>query len=318
MPLDAGDVEVSGLAQVADELAVLRPARVRLDEQEHLGAALAAARRSLDLGIEDIASATRVRSGYIAAIEASDFEALPARPFVIGYVRAYAMALGLDADAVVARFRAEAPPVSDVLQAPIGLESRASLAPRVLGVVAAMIVTSIVAWNLWRHAEARPLRSMAPVAEAPPAPLGPVALGAPPPTPPEASTPPAYQTPGLPPPGSSAEAPPAASAKAPIATPASGATGAPFVAAGAVYGSPAPGGGVILQARAPTPLIVKGANGTVYFARQLAAGEAWRAPAVAGLTIDVGSPTSVEVFVNGQSHGMLSQPQQPLSKLAAG
>jgi cytoskeleton protein RodZ len=313
MPLDTGDVDLGSRvpALSSDELAALRPTAVKLDEQTHLGSALATARRSLDLAVEDIASATRVRTRYVIAIEAFDFDALPARPFVIGYVRAYAMALGLDADAVVARFRAEAPPVPDDLKPPVGVERRKPLAPRIVGVVALTIVVAVVAWNVWRHAEAAPLHALPPPPQAMPTPSGPVSLGAPLPTPPEASTPPVYQTPGLP--SANAQAAPATVPPAPVA-----AQGAPFVSAGAVYGAAAPGGGVILQARTATPLVVRGPGGAVYFARQLAVGEAWRAPASAGLTADVGSPSSVEVFVGGVSRGVLTQPQTPLSTISSG
>jgi cytoskeletal protein RodZ len=322
MPLDTGDVEFEKtvLAAAGDELASLRPTPIRLDESQPLGAALAAARRSLDLAVEDIASATRVRTRYVIAIEAFDFDALPARPFVIGYVRAYALALGLDADAVVARFRAEAPPVSDELAAPAGVERRKPLAPRIVAVVAALIVAGVVAWNIWRHAAPAPPRALPmPPASAAPAPAGPVALGAPLPTPPEASTPPAYQTPGLPQAGAttaSAAATTPAGAEAESGVPASG---APFVPAGAVYGAPAAaaGGDVILQARSATTLVIRGPGGAVYFARHLAAGESWRAPAIAGLTADAGTPSAVEAYVAGLSHGVLTRPQTPLSSLTA-
>ncbi|HEY2051687.1 MAG TPA: helix-turn-helix domain-containing protein [Caulobacteraceae bacterium] len=320
MPLDTGDVEVGNHVRPADDgLESLRPTPVRLSEQLPLGAALAAARLSLDLAVEDIASATRVRTGYIVAIEAFDFKALPARPFVIGYVRAYAMALGLDADAVVARFRAEAPAVVDDLKPPIGVERPKPVAPRIMGFVACLVVMAVVAWNIWRHAEAQPLRNLPPPPVTINAASGPVAVGAPPPTPPEASSPPRYETPGLPDPdGSSTPAPaPAQSASqallAPAAQPA-----APFKAIGAIYGASGSNDGLILQARSPTTLIVHGPDGTVYFGRQLAAGEAWRAPTMDGLTVDAGSPGAVQVFLGGTLRGVLVRPQTPVSKLLAG
>jgi cytoskeleton protein RodZ len=321
MPLDTGDVEVGNHVRLTDDgLESLRPTPVRLDEQLPLGAALAAARLSLDLAVEDIASATRVRTGYIVAIEAFDFKTLPARPFVIGYVRAYAMALGLDADAVVARFRAEAPPVVDELKAPVGVERPRPVAPRIIGFVACLVVTAVVVWNIWRHAEAQPLRSLPP----PPAPVnaapGPVTVGAPPPTPPEASSPPQYQTPGLPSPdGSAATAAAAAPSKSPqgLLTPPAQ-PGAPFKAAGAVYGATGSNDGLVLQARSPTTLIVHGPGGAVYFARQLAAGEAWRAPAMDGLTVEADAPSAIQVFVGGALRGVLAQSQAPVSKLLAG
>ncbi|MBV8683088.1 MAG: helix-turn-helix domain-containing protein [Caulobacteraceae bacterium] len=319
MPLDTGDVEVGNHARLADDgLVSLRPTPVQFDEKLPIGSALAAARLSLDLAVEDVASATRVSSRYIVAIEEFDFKALPARPFVIGYVRAYAMALGLDADAVVARFRAEAPAVADDLRAPVGVERPIPVAPRIIGFAACMVVTAVVAWNIWRHAEAQPLRSLPPPPVAVSAAPGPVAVGAPPPTPPEASTPPHYETPGLPDPDGSAASPPAKTASAQgLLTPAAQ-PGAPFKATGAVYGAPGSNQGLVLEARTPTTLIVHGPDGAVYFARQLAAGEAWRAPAMDGLTVDADTPSAIEVFVGGALRGVLAQSRAPVSKLLAG
>ena len=77
----------------------------------------------------------------------------------------------------------------------------------------------------------------------------------------------------------------------------------------------AAGSGVILQARKPTSLIVRGQGGVVYFARQLAAGEAWRAPVMAGLIADVGNPASIEVFAGGISRGALTDAKSPLARL---
>jgi transcriptional regulator with XRE-family HTH domain len=305
MPLDTSDVtpEIEAVVAQTDDLAPLRPIRVVLDESLALGPALRAARQSLGLGIEDIAQATRVRSGYIASLEAFDLDALPARPFAIGYLRAYARALGVEPDAVVARFLAEAPKVDEALRAPAGLRKT----PRRLGLVggtAILIGVSLTAWNIARHAKAEsPHRAVvashgvaAHVEE-------PAKLGAPLPPPPEASTPAAYATPGL---GAASDDLPA-----PV-------LGARFVQAGPIYGGPPVPAAteVILQARKSTSLIVRGGGGAVYFARELSPGESWRAPAAtAGLTVDVGNPAAVEVFAAGVSKGALSAPQTPVSQL---
>ena len=53
------------------------------------------------------------------------------------------------------------------------------------------------------------------------------------------------------------------------------------------------------------------------FEWMLGAGEAWRAPALSGLTADVGDPAAVEVFVAGVSRGTLTAPQTSIAKLAA-
>jgi cytoskeleton protein RodZ len=305
MPLDTSDVtpEIEAVAAKADDLAPLRPIRVVLDASLPLGLALRAARESLDLGIEDIAQATRVRSGYIGSLEAFDLDSLPARPFVIGYLRAYARALGVEPDAVVARFVAEAPLVDETLRAPAGLRRT----PRRLGLVggaAILIGVSLTAWNIARHAKAEPPHRAVAVSRGVAVHVeGPAKLGAPLPPPPEASTPAAYSTPGL---GASSNDLPA-----PV-------LGARFVQAGAIYGGPpvSAAADVILQARKATSLIVRGGGGAVYFARELSPGEAWRAPAAtAGLTVDVGNPAAVEVFAGGVSKGALSAPLTPVANL---
>ena len=304
MPLDTGDmaVETKPVSR-ADGLASLRPSTVLLREGCPLGAALAGARRSLGLEIEDIASATRVRSSYIQAIESFDFAALPSRPFVIGFVRAYGRALGLDAEAVVSRFRLEAPAIDDGLKAPVTIDRRAALAPRLVSVAVAVIVLAVLGWNLSRHLPVRTPRNFTIALASPTSPgaLQSVTLGAPLPMPPEAAAPPSYQTPGLP---MEAGADGQTDGGATEAAPTPPADGAAFTAHGAVYGAPGPGAGVILQALAPTALVVRGPGGVV-FARQLALGEAWRAPPSGGLTADVDDPAKIEVFVNSAAQGVL-------------
>ncbi len=307
MPLDASDLEnASALAVQGDDLARLRPVRVVLNPDVSLGEALREARLSLGLEIEDIAQATRVRSGYIANLEAFEIDALPARPFAIGYLRAYARALGVEPDAVVARFLEEAPEIDDTLRAPAGLRR----APRRLGLIGAaalLIVAIVVGWNIARHARTEPAhRAVAPGAAVTSDPVeGPARLGAPLPPPPEATSPPAYTTPGL---GGSLDDGPA-----PV-------IGSRFVAAGAVYGAPAvfPATDVMLQARRTTSLIVRGPAGAVLFARELSPGEAWRAPTAGwGLTVDVASPSAIEVFQGGVSRGALAAAQTPVARLAS-
>ena len=73
---------------------------------------------------------------------------------------------------------------------------------------------------------------------------------------------------------------------------------------------------ITLQARKPASIIIRGPDGAVYFARQLAAGEAYRAPVtVRGLVVDVSEPQAFDVYLNGASHGQLSATQTPVEKL---
>jgi cytoskeleton protein RodZ len=328
MPLDTGEIAEGRIAPYADDqvaandqIAALRPIRVVLDETGHVGAALRAARERLGLAEDDIAQFTRVRAPYITAIEAFDFDALPARPFVVGYVRAYAMALGLEPEAVVARFHVEAPKVDSKLRAPGGVSHDAFASIRRLLVVGAVVVTAVVVWNVARRAELRAAEPTVATVLRPARlalPAGAAQIGAPLPTPPEATTPPVYQTPGL------VTVDPAAAAAAPgraAAGPGGLTDGVPgntrFTPAGVVYGSADPAGDVVMQAHKSTSLIVRGAGGAVYFARLLSPGEAWRGAAGEGLTAEVAEPSAMEVFIGGASLGRLTQTQTPLARLGA-
>jgi hypothetical protein len=143
---------------------------------------------------------------------------------------------------------------------------------------------------------------------------GPVALGAPLPAPVESTTPPPYQTPGLDK-AVNAEgqplAPPVAAQPLPeVMLPPT------FTPKGQVYGAPAAQGSIVLQALKPAFLVIRGGDGSIYFARQLNEGEAYRAPAIGGLTVDVSEPDAFQVFAYGHSKGQLPQPLTDVGKLA--
>ena len=156
---------------------------------------------------------------------------------------------------------------------------------------------------------------------------GPVSLGAPLPAPVESTTPIPYETPGLAAAfaaGGSSDAViaarKAASANPTVEEPALPARPLPptFAPKGTVYGAQPGASTVTVQALKGASLIVRGAGGVVYFARQLAAGEAYRVPNLTGLTIDTTDATAFQVFVDGQSKGLLPSPTASPSKLTGG
>jgi len=320
MPLDTGAVAEFDRFAANDKDRLPRSrGGAALDGSLPLGLALRAARESSGLTVADIARATRVRPGHVHAIEIFDIESLPSRPFAIGYVRAYANVLGIDEDRAVGRFRAEAPDVDTELHGPGGISRHAPRRFRAIAACGGVILLAVLGWNFSRQMLARPHRAShalaGPAAAGRPRPAqGPAHLGAPLPAPPEATTPPVYETPGLAAAAGDASTLPAPTPATPPADKAV-TPGAAFVAAGTVYGA-RDASGVLFQARNPTSLVVRGQNGAVYFARQLAAGEAWRAPAAPGLIVDVGNPASMEVFVAGVSRGALTAPQTPVSHFA--
>ena len=72
-------------------------------------------RLECDLSVDHVAEVLRIRSNVLEAIENGQFEQLPVSVYAIGFVRSYATYLGLDASALVSRFKAE---VADVAQKP--------------------------------------------------------------------------------------------------------------------------------------------------------------------------------------------------------
>jgi Helix-turn-helix domain len=70
-----------------------------------IGDSLRRARTDRGLGLDDIADATKIRVRYLRALEAEDWDALPAPAYARGFLRTYASYLGLDADALVEEFR---------------------------------------------------------------------------------------------------------------------------------------------------------------------------------------------------------------------
>jgi cytoskeletal protein RodZ len=283
-----------------------------LEAAESLGAGLRAVREHYQLSLEDVALATCIRRAYLAGIETMRLDQLPSRPFVIGYVRAYATTLGLDPDRAVARFKMEFPDEREPLRAPIGVAREGDRRLRPMLIAGVLVIGAFLAWNIAQHAmsKAAPAATSAGTEVAAssakvhaPAAQGPISVGAPLPAPQESTLPAPYVTPGLAETGTVAQAGPTL----PV--------GAPFAAHGAVYGAEAGQSLVTLQAVKSASLIVRGADGTVYFARQLAAGEAYRAPQTPGLSVEVSDPAVVDVFVGGAFKSLLPAPKTAVSRL---
>jgi cytoskeleton protein RodZ len=329
MPLDTGAV-----AQLADQSSADERITVALESVagRTLGETLRAARISRGLSLDQVALTTRIRARHLAAIEESRVDELPSPPFSTGYVRAYATAVGLDADAAAARFRREAPDRDEALHAPPGVRAERHGGLKLVGLAVIVIGTGVLGWNIARHAmtgggshanAAVAASATTAAAKAKPSTVdGPLALGAPLPPPPEATTPQPYVTPGLEAASGSSGAPVTAASSAAAATAAATAAdpanqaGAPFVAKGAVYGVSAAQSDVILQATRPASVIIHGADGTVYFARHLQAGEAYRAPRIQTLVVSAPAPDAIHVFVGGLLKGPLTTEDTPLSKLS--
>lgn len=72
-----------------------------------LGAELRAARQAQGWELPQLAASLRIRQSYLEAIEAGNLAALPGTTYALGFVRAYASALGLPGEDMARRFRAD-------------------------------------------------------------------------------------------------------------------------------------------------------------------------------------------------------------------
>jgi cytoskeletal protein RodZ len=284
-----------------------------LDAGADVGRALRALREARGLSLGDVADKTCIRRVYLQALEEMSLDQLPARPFAVGYVRAYAEAVGANGDLAVRQFRKDAPSPDEALKAPVGVRKERDPRLKWLAGGCAVVVTAAVIWNLAQHAVAHDGAPTPPVAVTnapPPQPLaarGPVALAAAQPAPADSDVPQPYVTPGM--------AKAVGGPDAVVATPAAPAKVFMNPRA-AVYGAPADKSVVTLRALRSASLVVKGGDGSIYFARQLQPGEAFRAPAnVPGLTVDAPNFQAFQVTVSGQSHEPLQAATTPISKL---
>lgn len=288
-----------------------------------LGDGLRIAREHSGRSLAELSALTRVPVRYLTALEQNDSSTLPNRVFSIGYVRAYAATLGLDEQLAVERFKRETPDPSVPLQAPVGVafEDVKRYSPRVIAAGLALVI-AIVGWNVFQRVsliEAPQPSDLAAVPEswtlgAVPGQSDALRLTAPRPAPPDQTVPALYITPGL-------EA--ALTGVDPDSPGALIAAGAPpvqraFNPRGAVYGASPNASQVVIQARKAASLVVTMADGRVLFARQLAAGDAWRAPDGISAVIDVSNHFSdFDVYLNGEHGGSLTAEKTPLSQLNA-
>jgi len=265
------------------------------DEAQRIGAELTAARERLGWTLVDIANHLRIRRVYLAAIEEGRLSELPGEAYVLGFVRTYARALGLDPEAMASRVRAEMKPVArkPELSFPAPVPERGVPAGAVVMLGAVLAVGAYVGWyrasgDLPGAEPVRPVpERLADLAAPPPqpAPQQPAQQAAPAPVAPQ------QQMAALPtvPPSS------AAAAVVPTAVPA-----APAPSATSPGGLPE-GTRIVLRARAEAWIQVRDRTGQVLLNRVLRAGETWPVPPRMALLMTTGNAGGTELLVDGNA-----------------
>lgn len=198
------------------------------------GAVLAAERERQGLSRADIAQRLHMSVAQVEALEIGDYERLPRGPFLRGFARNYARALGLDPEAVVGLIVVAAPrenaprivvPSQNIRFDPLG-HRLASPYVKAAGIAAVAIVLGFAAMYWWlfvRPLGAAPAPAKKPAATAPAAPaaspadLAPGASAVPPSS--SLSVPAPSAIPGTLPPAAPSPATPPGPSASPVSVP---------------------------------------------------------------------------------------------------
>ena len=123
--------------------------------RDSIGDFLKTERETRHLSIEEVASTTRIPRRTLESLEQDRFEDLPSGVFVRGFIKAYATAVDIDADEVLARFDSERPEA--LPPAPLAtVHSRRGYGALVLAITTVALFAIIVAtFSLVRRAPAQ-------------------------------------------------------------------------------------------------------------------------------------------------------------------
>ncbi len=291
-----------------------------------LGAELRLRRQSLGWELPDLAGSLRIRQSYLEAIEAGRIGDLPGTTYALGFVRAYASAMGLAGEQVASRFRVESADASvrPALSFPAPVPQRGVPAGALMLLGLVILAAAYSGWyyvsehqrtppetvppipdHLLPHTAAKPtpspqVASILPTASAP-APVPATAL----PVPPSSSSPAQAANvsvvPAAPsPPAAARAASPASPAAPPVAAVSVPVTSAPAGAGQAPAATVPAGTRILIKAGADAWVTVKAKSGPPVFNKLMHAGDVWPVPpAAAGLLLTTGNAGGTEIDVDG-------------------
>jgi cytoskeleton protein RodZ len=247
-----------------------------------------------------VARDLKIRKDHLEALEEDRVEALPGRTYAVGFVRTYALYLGLDASEYVERFKTEIAGRAENPHLTPFIEPVERRLPQGWIVIAAVLAALLI-YGVYKMVSSAVAPGAPPVAPVP-AQLAPKPAQ------------PAVTKPASPPPVSQAATAPESGARvagenaaAAAATPS---TTAPqtveTLPKGEVFGLQNTNPRVVLLAHRATLVNVVGPDGTVYINRVLEPGDSYRVPNVPGLKLKVAEGDAVELLLDGAASGYAS------------
>ncbi len=115
-----------------------------------VGAELRQARLSAGFELQEVSNSLRIRRAHLEALEEERYGDLPGAPYAVGFVRSYAKFLGLDGDAVVARFKDEADNVDRRPKLDFPAPTDEGRMPKTWLIVVALVLAG-VAYGGWQY-----------------------------------------------------------------------------------------------------------------------------------------------------------------------
>ncbi len=262
--------------------------------------------------LPEIAARLRIRLAHLEAIEDGRVADLPGNAYALGFLRTYAGALGLDADEVARRFRAEAQEVNcrTELAFPAPVPERGVPAGAVVLLGVLLAAGTYAGWYRFSGDTRTPSEQVPPV---------PDRLAAMTERPGLPSNPSPQVASILPPPGAASAPPsplvisaapaPAEPLPAPVAAPALVST--PTMAAAATLPPPdsrpenRPENRIVLRVKSDSWTQVRERQGPVLLNRVLRSGETWPVPPGSQLLLTTGNAGGIELLVDGEATPLL-------------
>jgi cytoskeleton protein RodZ len=277
-----------------------------LPEAPQAGADLRAARERLAWPLPEVARTLHIRASYLAALEEGHLGLLPSNAYALGFLRAYASALGLDPEEMLRRFRAEAAEVSRrtelAFPAPVPERGLPAGAIVLLGLI--LVVGVYAGWYQLSGEGRLPAETVMTVPERL-APLAEQAVRFPDPPAPHPSVASASATPASPAPD---EPTPAVPAYSPSSAAAAQVNPIPSLALGSPSDptlSATDQPRLMLRANADAWMQVKDRTGAVLLNRVLKVGELWPVPAKPNLVLTTGNAGGTEILLDGAATASL-------------